>query len=106
MEKVSLKLNIKKSKIMVSGPITLWQTEGEREAVTDFLFLDSKVTMDGDCSCEILRPLLLGRKDMTNLDSVLKGKDITLPIKDCIVKVIFPVVMYGCDSWTIKKTEC
>ena len=106
-EKVVLKLNIQKIKIMASGPITSWQTGGETmEAVTDFIFMDSKITADGDCSHEIKRHLLLGRKAMTNLDSILKSRDITLPIKVHLVKaMIFPVVMYGCESWTIKKAE-
>ena len=105
---VSLKLNIKKIKIMSSGPITSWQIEGGNvEAVTNFLFLGSKATADGDCSHEIRRHWLLGRKAMTNLDSVLKSKDITLPTKVHIVKaVIFLVVMYQCESRTIKKAEC
>ena len=92
---------------MTSGPITSWQTEGEKvEVVTDFLFLGSKITADGDCSQEIRRQMFLGRKTMTNLDSVLKNKDITLPTKVCIVNaMVFPVVMYGCESWTIKKAE-
>ena len=102
-----LKLNIKKSKIMVSGPITSWQIEGEKvEVVTDFLFLGSKITVNGDCSHEIRRKLLPGRKAMTNLDSVLKSKDITLPTKVCIVKaMVFPVVICGCESWTLKKAQ-
>ena len=106
-EKVSLKLNIQKTKIMISGPITSWQIDQETmETVTDF-FLGSKITVDNDCSHEIKRHLLLGRKAMTNLDSVLKNRDITLSTKVCIVKVmVFPVVMYGCESWTIKKAEC
>ena len=108
-EKVGLKLfyseNIQKTKIMASGPITSWQINGE--TVTDFIFLGSKVTADGDCSCEIKRRLLLGRKVMTNLDSILKSRDITLPAKVCLVKaMVFPVVVYGCESWTIKKAEC
>ena len=103
-ENVGLKLNIKKTKIMASGPITSWQIDGE--TVTDFSFGDSKITADGDCSHEIKRHLLLGRNTMTNLDSVLKSRDITLPTKVCLVKaMVFPVVMYGCVSWTIKKTE-
>ena len=95
-------------KIMASGPITSWQTDGEtRETVKDFIFLGSKVTVDGDCSHEIKRRLLLGRKAMTNLDSKLKSKDITLPTKIYLVKtMVFPVVMYGCESWTIKKADC
>ena len=105
-EKVGLKLNIQKTKIMASGPITSWQIEGEKvEAVTDFLLLGSKITVDGDCSHELRRWLLLGRKAMTNLDSILKSRDITLPTKFHVVKV-FPVVMYGCEIWTIKKAEC
>ena len=107
-EKVGLKLNIQKTKIMASGPITFWQIDGETmETVTDFIFLGSKITADGGCSHEIKRCLLLGRKPMTNLDSVLKNRDITLPTKVCVVKVMdFPVVMYGCESWTLKKAEC
>jgi len=107
-EKVGLKLNIRKTKIMASSPITSWQIDGETlEIVTDFIFLDSKITADGDCSHEIKRCLLLGRKTMTNLDSILKSRDITLPTKVDIIKaMVFPVVMYGCESWTIKKTEC
>ena len=106
-EKVGLKPNIQKTKIMASGPITSWQINGETvETMTDFIFLGSKITADGDCSLEIKRCLLLGRKIMTNLDSVLKSRDITLPTKVCLVKaMVFPVVMYGCDSWTIKKAE-
>ena len=106
-EKAGLKLNIQKTKIMVSGPITSWQTEGGKvETVTDFMFLGSKITADGDCSHKIKRHLLLQRKAMTNLDSVLKGKDITLSTKVCIVKaMVFPEVMYRCESWTIKKAE-
>ena len=106
-EKAGLKLNIQKTKIMASGPISSWQIEGEKvEAVTDFIFLGSKITVDGDCSHEIKRCLLLGRKAMTNLDSVLKSRDITLPKKVHIVKVmVFPIAMYGCESWTIKKAE-
>ena len=93
---------------MVSGPITSWQTDGETvETVTDFIFLGSKIIADGDCSHEIKRCLLLGRKAMTHLDSVLKSRDITLLTKVCLIKaMVFPVVMYGCESWTIKKTEC
>ena len=103
--KVSSKLNIQKSKIIVSGPITLWQIDGEIvETVSDFIFWSSKITADGDCSHEIKRCLLLGRKVMTNLDSILKSRDITLSIKVRLVKaMVFPVVMYGCESWTIKK---
>ena len=107
-EKVDLKLNIQKAKIMVSGPITSWQVDGETaETVSDFIFLASKITADGDCSCEIKGRLLLGRKVMTNLDSILKSRDIILPTKVHLVKaVVFPVVMYGCESWTTKKAEC
>ena len=107
-EKVGLKLNIQKRKIMVSGPITSWQTDGETvETVSDFIFLGSKIPADGDCSHEIKRRLLLGRKVMTNLDSILKTRDITLPTKVRLVKaMVFPVVMYGCESWTVKKAEC
>ena len=102
--KVGLKLNIQKTKIIASGPITSWQVDGE--TVTDFIFLGSKITADGDCSHEIKRCLLLERKAMTNLDSILKSRDITLPTKVCLVKaMIFPVVMYGCESWTIRKAE-
>ena len=104
-ENADLKLNIQKTKIMASGPITSWQIDGEKmETVTDFIFLGSKIIADGDCSHEIPRCLLLGRKPMTNLDSILKHRDITLPTKVCLVKaMVFPVVMYGCESWTIKK---
>ena len=107
-EKVGLKLNIQKTKIMASGPITSWQIDGETmETVTDFTFLGSKITADGDCSHEIKSCLLLERKVMTNLDSILKSRDITLPTKVHLVKaMVFPVVMYGCESWTIKKAEC
>ena len=107
-KKASLKLNIQKTKIMASGPITSWQIDGETvETVTDFIFWGSKITADGDCSHEIKRHLLLGRKVMTNLDRILKSKDITLPTKFCLIKaVVFPVIMYGCESWTIKKAEC
>ena len=107
-EKVGLKLNIQKTKIMASGPITLWQIDGEiMERVRDFTFLGSKITADGDCSHEIKRCLLLGRKVMTNLDSILKSRDITLLTKVLLVKaMVFPVVVYGCESWTIKKAEC
>ena len=107
-EKVGLKLNIQKTKIMASGPITSWQIDGETvETVSDFIFLSSKISANGDCSHEIKRRLLLGRKVMTNLDSILKSRDITLPAKVCLVKVmVFPVVMYGCESWTVKKAEC
>ena len=106
-EKVGLKLNIQKTKIMASGPITSWQIDGERvETVSDFSFWGSKITADGDCSHEIKRHLLLGRIVMTNLDSILKSRDITLPRKVCLVKaMVFPVVMYGCESWTVKKAE-
>ena len=106
-EKPALKVNIQKTKIMSSGPITSWQIDGETmETVTDFIFLGSKITADGDCSHEIKRCLLLGRKAMTNLDSILKSRDITLPTKVCLVKgMVFPVVMYGCESWTIMKAE-
>ena len=106
-EKVGLKLNSHKTKIMASGPITSWQIDGETvETVADFIFLDSKITADGDCSHEIKRRLLLGRKAMTNLDSMLKSRDITLPTKVRLVKaMVFPVVMYRCESWTIKKAE-
>ena len=106
-EKVVLKLNIQKTKIMASGPITSWQVEGEKvEAVTDFIFLGSKITMDGDFNCEIKRCLLLGRKVMTNLDTILKSRDITLSTKVCLVKaMVFPVVMCECESWTIKRAE-
>ena len=104
-EKVGLKLNIQKMKIMASGPITSWEIYGETvETVSDFIFMGSKITADGDCSHEIKRRLYLGRKVMTNLDSILKGRDITLPTKVRLVKaIVFPVVMYGCESWTIKK---
>ena len=106
-EKAGLKHNIQKTKIMASGPITSWQIDGETvETVTDFTFLGSKITADGDCSLEIKKHLLLGRKAMTNLDSILKRRDISLPTKVHLVKaVVFPVVMYGCKSWTIKKAE-
>ena len=105
--KVGLKINIQKTKIMASGPITSWQIDGETvETVADFIFLGSRITADGDCSNEIKRRLLLGRKVMTNLDSILKSRDITLPTKVCLVKaMVFPVVMYGCESWTMKKAE-
>ena len=103
-EKVGLKLNIQKTKIMASGPISSWQIDGE--TVRDFIFLCSKITTDGDCSHEIKGHLLLGRKAMTNLDSILKSRDVTLPTKVCLVKaMVFPVVMYGCETWTIKKAE-
>ena len=106
-EKVGLKLNIQKTKIMASGSMTPWQIDVETvETVTDFIFLGSKITADGDCSHEIKRCLFLGRKVMTNLDSILKSRDITLPTKVCLVKaMVFPVVMYGCESWTTKKAE-
>ena len=104
-EKLGLKLNIQKTKIMASGPITSWEIE--EETVADFIFLGSKITADGDCSHEIKRCLLLGRKIMTNLDSIFKSRDITLPTKVCLVKaMVFPVVMYGCECWTIKRAEC
>ena len=106
-EKVGLKLNIQKTKIMASGPITSLEIEGETvETVSDFIFWGSKITADGDCSHEIKRHLLLGRKVMTNLDSILKSRDMTLPTKFCLVNaMVFPVVMYGCESWTVKKAE-
>ena len=106
--KVGLKCNIQKTKIMEPGPITSWQIDGETvETVSDFIFLGSKITADGDCSHEIKRRLLLGRKVMTNLDSILKSRDITLPTKVHLVKaMVFLVVMYGCESWTVKKAEC
>ena len=106
-EKVGLKLNIQKTKIMASGPLTSWQIDEETmETVSDFIFLGSKITADGECSHEIKRRLLLGRKVMTNLDSILKSRDITLPTKVHLVKaMVFPVVMYGCQSWTVKKAE-
>ena len=107
-KKVGLKLNIQKTKIMASGPITSWQIDGETvETVADFIFLGSKITADGTCSHEIKRRLLLGRKVMTNLESILKSRDIPSPTKVHLVKAMgFPVVMYGCESWTIKKAEC
>ena len=107
-EKAGLKLNIQKTKIMASGLIISWQIDGKTMGrVTDFIFLGSKITVDGDCSHEIKRHLLFGRKAMTKLDSILKNRDITLPTKICLVKaMVFPVVMYGCESWTIKKAEC
>ena len=107
-EKVGLKLNIQKTKIMASGPITSWQRDGETvKTVTDFIFLGSKIIADGDCSHEIKRRLHLGRKVMTNLDSIFKSRDITFPTKVHLVKAMdFPVVRYGCESWTIKKAEC
>ena len=106
-EKVGLKLNIQKTKIVASGPITSWQINGETmETVTDFILLDSKITADFDCSHEIKRHLLFGRKVMTNLDSILKSRDTTLPTKVRLVKaMVFPVVMYGCESWTVKNAE-
>ena len=106
-KKVGLKLNIQKTKIMASGPITSWEIDGETvETVSDFIFLGSKITVDSDCSHEIKRCLLLGRKVMTNLDSILKSRDITLSTKVHLVKaMVFPVVMYGCESWTVKKAE-
>ena len=104
-EKVGLKLNIQKTKVMASGPITSWQIDVE--TVSDFIFGGSKIIADGDCSHEIKRRLLLGRKVLTNLDSILKSRDITLPTKVRLVKaLVFPVVMYGCESWTVKKAEC
>ena len=103
-EKVGLKLNIQKTKIMASDPITSWEIDGE--TVADFIFLGSKITADGDCSHEIKRCSLLGRKLMTNLDSIFKRRDITLPTKVCLVKaMVFPVIMYGCESWTVKRAE-
>ena len=106
-EKVGLKLNIQKTKIMASGPTTSWEIDGETvETMSDFIFLGSKISADGDCSHEIKRRLLLGRKAMTNLDSILKSKDITLPTKVCLVKtIVFTVVKYGCERWTVKKAE-
>ena len=107
-EQAALKLSLQKAKIMASGPITSWQIDGETmETETDFIFLGSKITADGDCSHEIKRRLLLGRKPMTNLDSIFKNRDITLPTKVRLVKaMVFLVVMYGCESWTVKKAEC
>ena len=107
-EKVGLKLNIQKTKIMASGLITSWQIEGETvETVRDFIFLGSKMTVDGDCSHEIKRCLFLGRKAIINLDSIIKSRDITLPTKACLVKaMVFPIIMYECEGWTIKKAEC
>ena len=107
-KEAGLELSIQKTKIMASGPITSWQINGEAmETVRDFIFLGSKITADGDCSHEIKRRLLLGRKDMINLDSILKSRDVILPRKVCLVNVVdFPVVMDGCESWTIKKAEC
>ena len=106
-EKIGLNLNIQKTKIMASGPITSWEIDGETvETVSDFIFGGSKITADGDCSHEIKRHILLGRKVMTNLDSILKSRDITLPAKARLVKaMVFPVVMYGCESWIVKKAE-
>ena len=106
-EKVGLKFNTQETKIMASGPITSWQIDGETvETVSDFIFLGSKITVDGDCSHETERRLLIEKKVMTNLDSILKSIDVTLPIKVCLVKaMVFPVVMYGCESWTVKKAE-
>ena len=107
IEKLGLKLNIQKTKMMASGPITSWEIDGETvETVSDFILGGSKITADGNCNHEIKRRLLLGRKVMTNLDSILKSRDITLPTKVCLVKAMFfPVVMYGCESWTLKKAE-
>ena len=107
-ENAGLKLNIQKTMITASGPITSWEIDGETvETASDFTFLGSKITADGDCSHEIKRRLLLGRKVRTNLDSILKSRDIALPTKICLVKaMVFPVVMYGCESWTVKKAEC
>ena len=107
-EKVGLKFNFQKTKIMASGPITSWQIDGETmETVTDFIFLGSKIIADGECSHEIKRRLLFGRKAMTNLDGILKSRDIILPTKVHLAKaMVFPVVMYGCESWTIKKAKC
>ena len=107
-EKVGLKFNIQKTKVMASGPITSWEIDGETvETVTDFIFGGSKITADCDCSHEVKRRLLLGRKVMTNLDSIFKSRDITLPTKVRLVKaMVFPVVMYGCEGWTVKKAEC
>ena len=107
-EKVGLKLSIQKTKIMASGPITSWEIDGERvETVSDFILGTSKITADGDCSHEIKRCLILGRKVMTIIDSIFKNRDITLPTKGCLLKaMVFPVIIYGCESWTIKKTEC
>ena len=107
-EKVGLKLDMQKTKIMAPSPITSWEIDGEAvETVSDFIFFGSKIIADGDCSHEIKRSLLLGRKVMTNLGSILKSRDITLPTKVCLVKaMVFPVVMYGCESWTVKEAEC
>ena len=106
-KKVGLKLNIQKTKIMASGPLSSWEIDGETvETVSDFILGGSKITVDGDCSHEVKRRLLLGRKVMTNLDSIFKSRDITLPTKVCLIKaMVFPVVMYGCESWTVKKAE-
>ena len=106
-EKVGLKLNIQKTKIMAFGPITSWEIDGETaETASDFILGGSKITTDGDCSQEIKRRLLLGRKVMTNLDTIFKSRDITLPTKVCLVNaIVFPIVMYGCESWTVKKAE-
>ena len=108
MKEESEKLNTQKTKIMASGPITAWQIGGETdETVTDFIFLGSKITADGDCSHAIKRHVFFGRKVMTNLDSIFKSRDITLPTKVCLIKaMVFPVVMYGCERWTVKKAEC
>ena len=108
MKKLAFKIQHLKVEIMAFGPITSWQIDGETmETVRDFIILGSKITADGDCSHEIKKCLLLGKKAMTNLDSILKSRDITLPTKVCIVKgIFFPIVMYGCESWTIRKTEC
>ena len=107
-ETVGLKLNIQNTKIMASGPITSWEIDAETvETVSDFIFGGSKITADGDCSHEIKRCLLLGRKAMINLDSIFKSRDITVPTEFCLVKaMVFPVIMYGCESWTVKKAEC
>ena len=107
-EKVGLKLNIQETNVMALGPISSWQIDGETvETVTDFIFLGSKITADGNCSREMKRCLLLGRKTMTNLESILKSRNITLPTMVCLVKaMVFPIVMYACESWTIKKSEC
>ena len=108
MKKLALKLNSQKTKIMASGPITSWKIDGETvEIVADFIFLGSRITADGECSHEIKRGLLLGRKVMTNLDSILKNRNITLSTKVCLIKAVdFPVVLYGCESWNVKKAEC
>ena len=105
-ENIDLKLNIQKTKIMVSNPITSWKIDEETvKTVADFIFLGSKITADGDCSHEIIRHLLLGKKVMTNIDNILKSRDIILPTKVCLVNAVLPVVMYGCESWTLKKAE-